>query len=281
MEALQTAVEEISRRTEARPEIAVILGSGLGLLADELLAPVMIPYEEIPHFPLSTAPGHAGRLVFGTLEDTSVAVMAGRVHLYEGYSAQQVAFPIRTLALLGARTLIITNAAGSVNLGFRPGALMLISDHINLTGHNPLVGPPQPLLGVRFPDMTDTYDPGFLSLARGVSENIGVPVVQGVYLGLQGPSYETPAEIRMARTLGADAVGMSTVMEVIAARHHDMKVLGISCITNMAAGILSQRLSEDEVIDTAHQARDSFSRLVRGIVSELASDSTAAKADRE
>lgn len=189
--------------------------------------------------------------------------------MYEGYSAQQVVFPLRVLARLGARYLLVTNAAGGVNPQFHPGTLMLIGDHINLTGRNPLVGPNDPSLGVRFPDMTEAYDPDLRSLARGVAAQLGIAVAEGVYLSLLGPSYETPAEIRMARTLGADAVGMSTVMEVIAANHMGMRVAGISCITNMAAGMLPQKLTEEEVIETASAVRQQFGALVQGIVAVL------------
>jgi purine-nucleoside phosphorylase len=246
-----------------------VLGSGLGALADELSHATRIPYRHIPHFPRSTAPSHAGLLALGALEGQPVAVMAGRVHLYEGYSARQVAFPIRVMRDLGAEILIITNAAGGVNAHFHPGSLMLISDHINLTGQSPLVGVNDPGLGVRFPDMTDTYDENLRALAHRTAATLGLLLEEGVYLGLLGPSYETPAEIRMARTLGADAVGMSTVLEVIAAVHGGMRVLGLSCITNMAAGMLHQKLTEEEVLETANRVRPQFTALVRGIVRGL------------
>jgi purine-nucleoside phosphorylase len=195
-----------------------------------------------------------------------VAVLSGRAHLYEGYDPEQVVLPVRTMRLLGAQMLIVTNAAGGVNLDFRPGTLMLIADHINLTGDSPLVGPNEPRLGARFPDMSGAYDPELRLLAHRAAQDLAVPLAEGVYLGLLGPSYETPAEIRMARALGADAVGMSTVMEVIAAHHAGMRVLGISCITNMAAGMLPDKLSEEEVLETAARVSQEFARLVREIV---------------
>jgi purine-nucleoside phosphorylase len=266
---IERAATVIHAASAMRPEVALVLGSGLGQLADALDESVSIPYADIPEFPISTAPGHAGRLVVGLLNGRPVAAMAGRAHMYEGYSAQQVVFPLRVLARLGARCLVVTNAAGGVNPQFHPGTLMLIGDHINLTGRNPLVGPNEPSLGVRFPDMTEAYDPELRGLARGVAARLGIAAAEGVYLGLLGPSYETPAEIRMARTLGADAVGMSTVMEVIAANHMGMRVAGISCITNLAAGMLPQKLTEEEVIETAAAVRQQFGALVQGVVSAL------------
>lgn len=264
------AVETIRSRVQLMPTVGIVLGSGLGSLADDVHAVASIPYGAIPYFPQSTAPGHAGRLVLGHLNGQAVVVMAGRVHLYEGYSAQRVTFPVRVMRALGAQTLIITNAAGGVRTDLDAGALMLITDHINLTGQNPLVGENQPSLGVRFPDMTYAYDPDLQALARSVAAQHDIKLAEGVYLGLLGPSYETPAEIRMARSLGADAVGMSTVMEVIAARHAGLRVLAISCITNMAAGILPQKLDEQEVIETAAAVRDTFITLIRGLLSRLA-----------
>ena len=267
--SLQETVHAIRDHTALTPRVGLILGSGLGSLADEVTDVVALPYGDILHFPVSTAPGHAGKLILGWLEGKPVAVMAGRAHLYEGYSAQQVAYPVRVMRELGAETLVVTNAAGGVNLEFHAGALMLIADHINLTGQNPLVGPNDPRLGGRFPDMTEAYSSQLRALAREVAGEMGLPLAEGIYLGLLGPSYETPAEIRMARALGADAVGMSTVMEVIAANHSGMKVLGISCITNMAAGILPRKLSEEEVIETAYQVRPQFAGLVKGILGRL------------
>lgn len=259
----------IRRQTDLHPQVAIVLGSGLGPLADALIDVVSIPYTEIPGFPVSTAPGHAGRLLLGHLGERPVAVLAGRAHLYEGYAPDQIVLPVRALSILGATYLIITNAAGGVNPDFHPGSLMLISDHINLTGQNPLVGPNDVRLGLRFPDMTAAYDPAIRALARRSALEVGVPLVEGVYLGLTGPSYETPAEIRMARVLGADAVGMSTVMEVVAARHAGMRVLGISVITNAAAGVTGEPLSETEVVETAERLRGPFTALVTAIVAAL------------
>lgn len=266
---LREAAAAIRERSTCAPEIALILGSGLGALAGEVDEAVVVPYTYIPNFPASTAPGHAGRLVLGSIEGKSVAVMAGRVHLYEGYTAQQVAFPVRVLRLLGATTLIITNAAGGVNPDFHPGSLMLITDHINLTGHNPLIGPNVADLGPRFPDMSAAYSPNLLRKARAAGQRIGEPLEEGLYAGVNGPSYETPAEIRMVRLLGADAVGMSTVMEVIAANHAGMETLGISCITNMAAGMLPVKLTEEEVIDTAERVSRQFKGLLRAVIASL------------
>lgn len=266
---LDDAVAAVRESTEVAPRVALVLGSGLGALAAEVENAIVVPYTDIPYFPTSTAPGHAGRLVVGTIEGTPVAIMAGRVHLYEGYTPQVVAFPIRVLHRLGAESLIITNAAGGINPEYHPGTLMLIADHINLTGHNPLTGPNQSELGPRFPDMSAAYSPRLRELAMTVGERAGDALEQGIYLGLHGPSYETPAEIRMFRLLGADAVGMSTVMEVIAAHHIGMEVLGISCITNMAAGMLPVKLTEQEVIDTAERVSREFKALLRGIVAAL------------
>jgi purine-nucleoside phosphorylase len=263
---LDQAAEAVSQRAPLRPEIAIVLGSGLGGLADEASHGVAIPYAEIPHFPSSTAPGHAGRLIVGELSGRPVLMFSGRAHMYEGYEPSDVVFGVRMARRLGAETLIVTNAAGGVNPYWEPGTLMLIEDHINLTGRNPLVGPNDSRVGTRFPDMSAAYDPALRRLARRVAERQGVFLPGGVYLGLLGPNYETPAEIRMARLLGADAVGMSTVLEVLAARHVGLRVLGISCITNMAAGMLPQELTEEEVIETASRVRDRFAGLIRGIV---------------
>ncbi|MCL6575745.1 purine-nucleoside phosphorylase [Kyrpidia sp.] len=266
-------VREVAERLEQglaeKPRVAVILGSGLGGVADRLEAKRVVPYEEIPEFPVSTVVGHAGRLVFGRLGGVPTAVMQGRFHLYEGYTPEQVAFPVRVLRTLGAEILIVTNASGGVNIGFRPGDLMLIRDHLNLTGKNPLVGPNDDELGPRFPDMSAAYDRELLGLARQVGREFNLPLQEGVYAGLLGPTFETPAEIRMLRVLGADAVGMSTVTEVIAARHVGMRVLGISCITNMAAGILDQPLSHEEVLETGRRIGAQFSGLITEIVSRL------------
>jgi len=269
---LEQAVDAIRQRSDLEPRLGIVLGSGLGPLAEEAADSTAISYEDIPHFAVSTAQGHAGKLVLGHMAGQPVAVMSGRVHLYEGYMPAQVVFPIQTMRLLGVDTLLITNAAGGVNLHMPAGSLMLITDHINLTGHNPLIGPHDARLGLRFPDMSDAYSARLREVARGAAREVNVALAEGVYMGVLGPSFETPAEIRMARTLGADAVGMSTVMEVIAANHCGMRVLGISCITNMAAGILPQPVTAQEVYDRAEQVRLPFTRLVHGIIAAYAAD---------
>jgi purine-nucleoside phosphorylase len=268
LKQLDTAAYAVRAATPSEPRIAIVLGSGLGALADEVRDPITIPYPQIPYFPVSTAPGHAGRLIVGRFEGQSVVMMAGRVHLYEGYTAAQVVFPIRLLRMLGVESLIVTNAAGGVNERFSSGALMLIADHINLTGHNPLVGPNEERFGTRFPDMTEAYAPELRVLARRAAADTGVDLDEGIYLGLLGPTYETPAEVRMVRLLGGDAVGMSTVLEVIAANHMGMRVLGISCITNMAAGMLPQKLDHREVMETAARVSEEFARLLRAVVAD-------------
>ncbi|MED3842462.1 purine-nucleoside phosphorylase [Geobacillus stearothermophilus] len=252
------------------PEIGLILGSGLGVLADEIEEAVRIPYEDIPGFPVSTVEGHAGRLIYGRLEGATVVAMQGRFHYYEGYSLQEVTFPIRVMKALGVRELIVTNAAGGINERFQPGDFMIISDHINLLGTNPLIGPNDPELGPRFPDMTEAYSRRLRELAKETAARLGVRVHEGVYVANTGPSYETPAEIRMIRTLGGDAVGMSTVPEVIVARHGGIEVLGISCISNMAAGMSDAPLHHDEVVETAERVKTDFLRLVKAIVAEMA-----------
>jgi len=241
----------------APSKIGVILGSGLGSFADALENRVETPYSEIPGWPVSTATGHAGKLVTGRVNDTDVIVASGRAHLYEGYTAQQVAIPIRELARRGVTSLIITNAAGGINLAYKPGDLVLISDHINLMGVNPLRGP-------EFIDMSEAYSSAYRAIAREAS-----PLKEGVYAGLAGPSYETPAEIRYLRTIGADLVGMSTVPEVIAANHLGIKVLGISCVTNMAAGILPQKLTHAEVMETGDRVKDTLAALLRAVIPRL------------
>ncbi|MDA8409591.1 MAG: purine-nucleoside phosphorylase [Treponema sp.] len=243
--------------------IALVLGSGLGVLAEEVEGAVVVPYAEIPHFPVSTAPGHAGRLVAGRLAGRDVLVMQGRFHYYEGYPVSRIAFPVRVFRSLGVRTLILTNAAGGANPDFVPGDLMLISDHINLTGHNPCIGENDERIGERFFDMTRAYDPELRATARRAGVELGLVLREGIYAWFTGPSYETPAEIRMARALGADAVGMSTVPEVIAATHAGLRVLGISCITNMAAGMSGKAISSDEVFEISERVRPQFSSFVR------------------
>ncbi|HEY9249294.1 MAG TPA: purine-nucleoside phosphorylase [Rariglobus sp.] len=265
----KAAAAYIERIAPIRPDIGLILGSGLGDLADSIEQAKVIPYGDIPDFPVSTVEGHAGELVIGTLAGRPVLLMKGRFHMYEGYEADTVTFPIRVMKQLGIRTLLITNASGGINAEFSPGDLMLISDHLNLMGKNPLVGPNDAELGARFPDMSEAYSRKLRALARSVGEKEGIALREGVYAGLLGPSYETPAEIRMLRTLGADAVGMSTVPETIAARHAGIEVLGISCISNMAAGMLEKPLSHAEVMETGERVKETFMRLVIGIVTEV------------
>jgi purine-nucleoside phosphorylase len=266
---IDEAAAFIRTTTDIRPEIGLILGSGLGVLGDELEDAVTIPYEDIPHFPVSTVEGHAGELLIGKLQGRSVVLMRGRFHMYEGYEPELTALPVRVMKELGVTSLLVTNAAGGVNLDYKPGNLMLISDHINLTGRNPLVGPNDNELGLRFPDMSDAYSRRLRTIAKDAAAEIGVSVQEGVYVGLLGPNYETPAEIRMLRTLGVDAVGMSTVSEVIVARHSGIEVLGISCISNMAAGILDQPLSHIEVIETTEMVKEQFISLVLTVIPKM------------
>lgn len=260
---------------KTRPQIAVVLGSGLGAFADELEAATRIRYSRIPGFPRSTAVGHAGQLVIGKSSGVAVAAMQGRVHLYEGYSPAEVVFPMRVLARLGIGAVILTNAAGGINLSFKPGALVILSDHINLLGANPLTGPNDDRLGPRFPDMTEAYCKSYRCAALEEARRLGIEVHQGVYAAIAGPSYETPAEIRYLRTIGADVVGMSTVPEAIAARHAGIRVLGISCVTNMAAGILDRPLNHNEVLDTGKRVSGQFIALLRAVIPRLAADLNA------
>ncbi len=266
---MNEAVEYLRRRAPLRPLIGVILGSGLGDLANELDDRAEIPYADIPGWPRATAEGHAGKLVFGKLGAREVAVMAGRVHLYEGYTPAEVVYPVRVLGKLGVRALVVTNAAGGINLSYRRGSLVLISDHINLQGANPLVGPNDDSLGPRFPDMSEAYSRRYREIAHEVAAQLGIELAEGVYAAVLGPSYETPAEIRYLRSIGADLVGMSTVPEVIAANHMGMKVLAISCVTNMAAGILPQPLSHDEVLETGRRVAETMLRFLRALVPRL------------
>jgi purine-nucleoside phosphorylase len=267
---LRARVEHAARTIRARvniePRIALVLGSGLGGLADEFQEAVAIPYDEIPGFVSSTAQGHAGRLVSGKLENVPVVAMQGRVHYYEGYSLEQVTFPVRTFQLLGIKTLILTNAAGGINIELNQGALMVISDHLNLMGVNPLIGPNDESFGPRFPDLTEVYSRELQELVVEEAKAMGVEVRRGVYAALSGPSYETPAEIHMLRNFGADAVGMSTVPEAIVARHMGMEVVGISCITNMAAGISDQPINHDEVMETGNRVRETFAGLLKRVI---------------
>lgn len=260
----------IFSRTRLRPQIALVLGSGLGAFADEFAEATRIPYAEIPHFPQSTAIGHAGRLVIGKVDTVAVAGMQGRVHLYEGYSAKEVAFPIRVFARMGVQALILTNAAGGIKCEFSQGRLVVISDHINLQGVNPLTGPNDERFGLRFHDMTAAYDRRFREMAVAEGNRLGIGMYEGVYAALAGPSYETPAEIRYLRAIGADLVGMSTVPEVIVARHSGMRILGISCVTNPAAGILEQPLSHVEVLETAERVKGQFIGLLKAVIPRIA-----------
>ncbi|MBY6035621.1 purine-nucleoside phosphorylase [Fictibacillus nanhaiensis] len=266
---LQTSAEFIQSKIEKTPKIGLILGSGLGILAEEIENPIVIPYADIPEFPVSTVEGHAGQLVIGELAGKQVVAMQGRFHYYEGYSMEKVTFPVRVMKLIGVETIVVTNAAGGVNKEFEAGDLMLITDHINNMGDNPLIGANDTSFGVRFPDMSEAYTSSLQEIARKVSNELGISLKEGVYVGNTGPSYETPAEVRMLRTLGADAVGMSTVPEVIIARHAGLKVIGISCISNMAAGILDQPLTHDEVMETTEKVKANFLSLVKGIVKEI------------
>ena len=268
----EAAAEFLLAQTSLCPRIGLVLGSGLGGFADELSQVVRVPYANIPFFPQSTAIGHAGQMVIGLAENVPVVIMQGRVHLYEGYTAQQVAFPMRVFGRMGVQAVILTNAAGGINLEYKQGALVGISDHINLQGQNPLVGPNHERFGLRFPDMTQAYWKPYREIALKAAQTLGLHLYQGIYAGLLGPSYETPAEIRYLRTIGADLVGMSTIPEVIVARHMGMKVLAISCVTNMAAGILDQPLSHLEVLETAERVRGDFSALLRVVIKEIAAD---------
>jgi len=256
-------------RIGVKPDVAIVLGSGLGPMSDEVEDALVIPYEEIPGWPRSTAIGHAGKLIFGKLEGRNVVVMSGRAHLYEGHAIDKVVLGVRVLARLGARQVILTNAAGGINLGYQRGALVLIEDHINLQGTNPLIGPNDETLGPRFPDMTFCYSPRLRQLAEARALAVGIALQKGVYAALSGPSYETPAEIRYLRAIGADLVGMSTVPEAIALNHLGAEVLAFSCVTNMAAGITNEKIHHDEVLETGVQVREQFIQLIRAILPSL------------
>ncbi|KIL37072.1 purine nucleoside phosphorylase [Gordoniibacillus kamchatkensis] len=267
---IREAAAYIAGKAEGlKPQIGLILGSGLGVLANLIEDPIVLDYGDIPHFPVSTVEGHAGELVLGSVKGKPVVMMKGRFHGYEGYGPETVSFPVRVMKELGVTTLIVTNAAGGINEHFQVGDLMVISDHINFTGRNPLIGPNDNALGVRFPDMSEAYSKRLRRIAHQVAERQGLKLQEGVYLGLLGPTYETPAEIRMMRILGGDAVGMSTVPEVIVARHAGIEVLGFSCISNMAAGMLDQPLSHAEVMETTERVKPKFLQLVLGIIEEL------------
>jgi purine-nucleoside phosphorylase len=268
-ERAEHAARTIRARAKMDVSVGLVLGSGLGGFADELQDATAIPFSEIPGFARSTVEGHAGRLVVGKAAGVPLAVMQGRFHYYEGYSSEEVTFPVRVLKLLGARTLLLTNAAGAVNVEFTPGALMVISDHLNLMGVNPLVGPNEERFGPRFPDLTEVYSRELQEVVVEQAHAMGLEIRRGIYAALMGPSYETPTEIRMARTLGADAVGMSTVPEAIVARHMDMQVVGISCITNLAAGVSEQHIDHHAVIETGERVRVQFTELLRRLIARL------------
>jgi len=267
--AAESAAQFICAQTSLRPRVGLVLGSGLGGFADSLTEATRIPYSSISHFPRSTAIGHAGQMVIGKAGAVTVAAMQGRVHLYEGYSAQEVAFPMRVFGRMGISAVILTNAAGGINRNYSQGALVVIRDHINLQETNPLAGPNDERFGVRFPDMTQAYARDLRAIAREEAAKLNLPLQEGVYAALLGPSYETPAEIEYLRRIGADLVGMSTVLEVIAARHMGIKVLAISCVTNMAAGILDQPLSHEEVMETGERVKSSFEALLRAVLPRL------------
>jgi purine-nucleoside phosphorylase len=265
----KAAAEYIGERIGIRPDIGLILGSGLGDIAAQVEDNLALEYRDIPGFPVSTVEGHLGRLIAGRLMGKKIVVMQGRFHYYEGYSMSEVTFPIRVMKLLGVETVIITNAAGGVNNGFKPGDLMIITDHINLLGANPLRGSNIDEMGPRFPDMTEVYDRRLIGIAKKCAASLGISVRTGVYCAMMGPSYETSAEIRMVGIIGGDAVGMSTVPEAIVARHCGMKVLGISCITNMASGILDRPLRHEEVIEVGRLSRHSFTSLIKAVLREM------------
>jgi purine-nucleoside phosphorylase len=263
------AAKFIFAKTKLRPKIALVLGSGLGAFADEFEEAAKIPYARIPNFPRSTAIGHIGQLVLGKIGGIALAGMQGRIHLYEGYSAKQVAFPVRVFQRMGVKAIIVTNAAGGINLSYSEGALVALRDHINLQGANPLIGPNDDRFGPRFPDMTRAYDTEFRRFVADAGRQLGLNLQEGVYLALAGPNYETPAEIHSFRTLGADLVGMSTVPEVLAARHSGIRVLGISCVTNMAAGITGKSLTAEEVFETGNRVKHQFISLLRAIIPKI------------
>jgi purine-nucleoside phosphorylase len=269
IDQLNLGMKIIRDRTKLVPEIGLILGSGLGFLGDEVEGATIVKYAELPGFPVSTVEGHASQLALGYLKKKPVAVMQGRFHYYEGYPMERLTLGVRLLARLGARLLIVTNAAGGIRGDLQPGDLMLITDHINLMGSNPLIGPNPDNLGPRFPDMSDAYSRDLRAQAHKIAGGLGIALKEGIYSAMTGPSYETPAEVRMLGRLGADVVGMSTIPEVIAAAHAGVRVLGISCVSNLAAGITDKPLTHAEVKETAGKAKESFSRLVLGLVDKL------------
>lgn len=267
-EQLQETTAFLKEKGIGAVDFGLILGSGLGELADEIEEAIAIPFSEVPHFSVSTVVGHAGKLVYGTLSGKKVLAMQGRFHYYEGHSMQTVTYPVRMMAALGIHSIVVTNAAGGVNTSFEPGNLMLITDHINFTGDNPLIGENAEDMGPRFPDMSQSYTKEYQEKAEKIAADQGLALKKGVYMGFSGPTYETPAEIHMARTIGADAVGMSTVAEVIVAVHSGMKVLGVSCITNLAAGMQSS-LNHEEVVETTERVKEQFKQLIKATLAEL------------
>ncbi|SFJ28888.1 purine-nucleoside phosphorylase [Thermoflavimicrobium dichotomicum] len=266
LQQIREAKAKIESLIAHRPQIGLILGSGLGDLADEIEEATVISYQDIPHFPVSTVEGHAGQLVIGKLEGKTVVAMRGRFHFYEGYTQQEVVFPVYVMKELGVQLLIATNAAGGMNKNFKPGDLMLIEDHINMTGSNPLIGPNEEELGLRFPDMSTAYTPELIAFSKRMAEELGLAVQQGVYVGVSGPTYLTPAELIMMRELGGDAIGMSTVPEVIAARHAGLKILGISCITDIAIGEELEPLTHEQVVEVANRTKPQFKKWMKAIV---------------
>lgn len=268
-EKVLESVEYIKNITDIEPEIALILGSGLGDMAEKIENPINIKYEDIPNFPVSTVEGHIGELIIGDLEGKKVIAMQGRFHYYEGYSQSLTTMPVRVMKMLGAKTLIVTNAAGGTNKDFNRGDLMIIKDHINLSGSNPLIGKNDDRIGPRFPDMTDAYNKKYRELIKEIAKEENIDIKEGVYTYLSGPNYETPAEIKMIQVLGGDAVGMSTVPEVLTAVQCGMKVIGVSCITNMAAGISNTKLNHQEVIETTKKVKNNFSKLISKIIKNI------------
>ena len=263
------AADFIKTKFDATDAIGIVLGSGLGDLADEIADALVVDYADIPNYPKTTVPGHAGQLIFGYLNGVKVLCMKGRFHFYEGHDMKTVAMPTRVMKLLGVKALILTNAAGGVNRTFKPGTLMVISDFINYMGDNPLYGPNVDELGPRFPDMTKALDPEYTAMAIQTGKDLGIEIRDGVYMGFRGPNFETPAEIRFAEKIGADAVGMSTVPEILAARHCGLRTIGISCITNMGAGITGQELTHEEVQETADMVKGQFKQLIKTIVERM------------
>lgn len=272
-EAAEFVLAKLKTRPELGiPKLAIVLGSGLGDFADSLKDPLIVTYETIPHYPRSTAIGHAGRMVIGKLGEVTVAAMQGRVHQYEGYTAKQAAFPARVFGLMGLKSLILTNAAGGIDKSYGQGALVLLSDHINLQGTNPNIGPNDDRFGLRFHDMSDAYNKRYREIAKEEGKRLGIQLFEGVYAALSGPSFETPAEIRYLRIIGADLVGMSTVPEVIVARHMGIKVMAISCVTNMAAGILDQPITHEEVLEVGAKVRGTFLSLLAAVIPRIAAE---------